>query len=112
MSALSLWRYMRYLQENNLDAARYELAFWVRFTTPLSSIVMLLIALPFVFSSQRAGGFGQRLFVGIIIGVSFFLLNRMLNHVGLVYGLPPLLSATFPLIMFMGAAIWALKRIR
>lgn len=112
MSAISLWRYMRYLQSNNLDAARYELAFWVRFTTPLSSIVMLLIALPFVFSSQRTGGFGQRLFIGIIIGVSFFLLNRMLNHMGLVYGLPPILSATFPLMLFMGAAIWALRRIR
>jgi len=112
MSALSLWRYMQYLKDNNLDASHYELAFWVRFTTPFSSIVMLLIALPFVFSSQRTGDFGQRLFIGIVLGVSFFLLNRLLNHMGLVYGLPPILSATFPLIIFTGGAVWALKRIR
>lgn len=112
MSALSLSQYVQYLSENNLDASRYELAFWVRFTTPLSSLVMLLIAMPFVFSSQRSGGFGQNLFIGILVGIVFFILNRMLNHMGLVYGLPPFLSASLPLLMFMGAAVLALRRIR
>ena len=112
MSALSLSQYVKYLSDNNLDASRYELAFWVRFTTPLSSLVMLLIAMPFVFSSQRSGGFGQNLFIGILVGIIFFIVNRMLNHMGLVYGLPPFLSASLPLLMFMGAAVLALRRIR
>lgn len=112
MSAYSLSKYVQYLHQNNLDAARYELAFWVRFTTPLSSLVMLLIAMPFVFSSQRSGGFGQRLFFGILIGVGFYMFNRMLNHMGLVYGLPPFLSASLPLLVFMAVAVIALRRIR
>lgn len=112
MSAMSLFRYVEYLKANGLDASHYEMAFWLRFTTPISSLIMLLIALPFVFSSQRSGGFGQRLFFGILIGVVFFLFNRMLNHIGLVYGLPPALSASLPLLAFSFAAFWALKRIR
>ena len=112
MSAMSLYRYVDYLKNNGLDASHYEMAFWLRFTTPASSLIMLLISLPFVFSSQRSGGFGQRLFIGILIGVSFFLFNRMLNHMGLVYGLPPVLSASLPLIVFSFAAFWALRRIR
>ncbi|RMG57069.1 MAG: LPS export ABC transporter permease LptG [Gammaproteobacteria bacterium] len=112
MSLRDLSRYTRYLKQNHLDAARYELAFWTRFSTPLSSLVMLMVALPFVFSSRRSGGFGQQLFLGIVIGIVFFLLNRMLNHVGLVYHLPPVLAAFLPLLLFAGAAGWALRRIR
>ncbi|SFM35674.1 lipopolysaccharide export system permease protein [Ectothiorhodospira mobilis] len=112
MSAWTLWRYITYLRDNSLDAAPYELAFWSRFTTPLSSLVMLLLALPFVFGSLRSGGAGQRLFIGILVGVGFHLLNRMLNHMGLVYGLPPLLSAALPMVLFLAVAVVALRRVR
>ncbi|MFP4244691.1 MAG: LPS export ABC transporter permease LptG [Ectothiorhodospira sp.] len=112
MSAWTLWRYIRYLRDNSLDSAPYELAFWTRFSTPLSSLVMLLLAVPFVFGSLRTGGAGQRLFIGILIGVGFHLLNRMLNHMGLVYGLPPLVSAVLPMALFLVIAVAALRRVR
>ncbi|EHQ52015.1 MULTISPECIES: LPS export ABC transporter permease LptG [Ectothiorhodospira] len=112
MSAWALARYITYLRENNLESAPYELAFWSRFTTPLSSLVMLLLAIPFIFGSLRTGGAGQRLFIGILIGVGFHLLNRTLNHMGLVYGIPPFLSAVLPLTVFLLVALWALRRVR
>ncbi|MCG5495278.1 LPS export ABC transporter permease LptG [Ectothiorhodospira variabilis] len=112
MSAWTLARYIGYLRENNLESAPYELAFWTRFTTPLSSLVMLLLAIPFIFGSLRTGGAGQRLFIGILIGVGFHLLNRMLNHMGLVYGMPPLLAAVLPMAVFLVIALWAIRRVR
>jgi lipopolysaccharide export system permease protein len=112
MSAATLAHYVGYLRDNNLDSARYELAFWLRFSTPLSSLVMLLLAIPFVFGSLRTGSAGQRLFIGVLIGVGFHLLNRTLNHMGLVYGLPPLLSASLPLLIFFAVALLALRRVR
>lgn len=111
MSAWTLAKYVTYLRDNNLDAKRYELAFWVRFTTPLSSLVMLLLAIPFVFGSLRSGGAGQRLFVGLLVGVGFYIFNRTMNHLGLVYGLSPFLSATLPLLVFLGLSLAALRRI-
>jgi lipopolysaccharide export system permease protein len=112
MAATTLAQYVTYLRDNDLDSAHFELAFWMRFSTPLSSLVMLLLAIPFVFGSMRTGGAGQRLFVGLLIGVGFHLLNRTLNHMGIVYGLPPLLSATLPTLLFFGVALVALRRVR
>jgi lipopolysaccharide export system permease protein len=111
MSAWTLAQYVAYLSANGLDADRYELAFWVRFTTPLSSLVMLLLALPFVFAAQRSGSAGQRLFIGVLIGVVFYLISRGSNHLGLVYGFSPFISATAPLVVFLAAGIFALRRV-
>ena len=112
MSAMTLRQYVNYLRENNLDSAQYELAYWMRFTIPLSSLVMLLLAIPFVFGSLRTGSAGQRLFIGVLIGVGFHLLNRTFNHMGIVYGLAPLLSASLPMLIFLGVALVALRRVK
>lgn len=112
MSAFALVRYIAYLRSNKLDAARYELAFWQRFTTPASALVMLMLAVPFVFGSLRSGGAGQRLFIGVVIGVGFYFFNRLSNQMGLVYGLPPLLSAALPLLVFAFGSLIALRRLR
>lgn len=112
MSAWRLAGYVDYLKANHLASQRYELAFWTRFTTPLSSLVMLMLALPFVFGPMRSGGAGQRLFIGALIGLAFHLFNRALNHLALVYGLDPLLGAALPLAVFMTVGIVAIARMR
>ncbi|MEJ2061401.1 MAG: LPS export ABC transporter permease LptG [Gammaproteobacteria bacterium] len=112
MSAWALARYVAYLRANRLDARRYEYAFWSRFTVPLSSLVMLLLAMPFVFGSQRKTGFGQQLFVGIMVGLGFYLLSRLSGSFGLAYGLSPFLSAASPLLLFLAASLVALRRVR
>ena len=111
MRARDLYTYVRYLRANRLDSRQYELAFWNRFVTPLSSLVMLLLALPFVFGSQRSGGAGQRLFLGVLLGLGYFLAARLLNQAGLVLGLPPLLSAVAPPAAFLGLAVALLRRV-
>jgi lipopolysaccharide export system permease protein len=112
MSAWKLAEYIHYLKANHLAAQSYELAFWTRFTTPLSSLVMLLLALPFVFGPMGSGGTGQRLFIGIMIGLAFHLFNRALNHLALVYGLDPLLGAILPLMVFILGGGIAIARMR
>lgn len=112
MAVGALAKYIDYLKQNELDAARYELALWTRFTIPVSGLVMLLLALPFVFGSTRAGSAGQRLFIGALLGVSIYLLNRILNHAALVVGLPPILGAVLPVLPFLAASIMMLRRVR
>lgn len=111
MSARHLYDYYHYLRDNSLDSSQYELAFWNRFMTPLSALVMLLLALPFVFGSQRTGGAGQRIFIGIMLGIGYFLLSNLLNQMGLVYGLSPFVSAVAPLMVFASLGVWMLRRI-
>ncbi|MEB4591198.1 LPS export ABC transporter permease LptG [Candidatus Thiothrix sp. Deng01] len=112
LAARELAEFIQHQRENDLNSDRFEQAFWQHFTTPLSTLVMLIIAAPFVFSFQRNAGAGQRIFIGIIIGIAFFLFSRILGNVGIVYGIPPLLSATLPLLVFLAGGTWMLWRVR
>ncbi|MDQ7075694.1 MAG: LPS export ABC transporter permease LptG [Gammaproteobacteria bacterium] len=111
MSARELYNYIEYLRNNELDASRYELAFWSSLLAPLSALVMLLLAMPFVFGSLRSSGAGQKILLGTLIGVGYFLLARLFGHLGLVYGLSPFISAVLPLLLFLGAGVYLLRRV-
>jgi lipopolysaccharide export system permease protein len=112
LSGSALRKVIKHQKENALKSDRYELAYWKRFSVPISTLVMLILAMPFLFGSQRGGGTGQRIFIGIIIGITFFLLNRVLNELGIVYGITPFISAFLPLFIFLLASLFILQRIR
>ena len=113
MSAIDLLQYSNYLEQNNLDAVSYELAFWIKVFTPLTCMVMLLVAIPLVINmTSRSGGTGQRVITGILLGMLFYVFNRAVNHLGVVFGHVPVLSAAIPLIFVTGIVVVLLKRIR
>ncbi|MGV6809221.1 MAG: LPS export ABC transporter permease LptG [bacterium] len=112
LSAQELAEYISHQDQNELNTLRLEQAFWTRFSTPLSVLVMLILAIPFAFGSQRTGGAGQRLFIGIIVGLIFFLLNRSMGHMSIVYGISPLLSSALPLLLFLSFGLFLLYRLR
>ena len=90
---------IEYLRRNQLDALKFESAYWSRWFYPFNVIVLCLATLPFAFGSLRSGGFGKRLFLGILIGISALLVQRMFVGLADVYRfdvrwaflLPPLL---------------------
>ena len=110
LTAFDLYRYVRYLHDNHLEAARYELALWAKAVMPFSSMVMLLLGLPFVFGAIRTTGAGQRIFIGCMIGVAYFLVNKLINHMGLLYGVSPFLSAWAPVTIFAVIAVVVLRK--
>ncbi len=112
LTALELARFIEHQSENSLSTERFELEYWKHFTTPLSTLVMLILAAPLVFGFQRNAGAGQRIFIGILIGIAYLLLDKIISRTGLVYGLSPLLSAGLPLVLFSLAGLFMLNRIR
>ena len=112
---LAVWdlrAFVRYFEENGLDASRFELAFWRKIISPISSVVMMLLAVPFVFGSLRDTSMGQRVLVGVLVGIGFHIANSSLSNLGLLQGVPPLLSAALPtLLFFIGGAVW-IRRLR
>ena len=111
---LSIWelqKYITYLRDNGLDAKSYQLALWNKLIAPLTTLVMLLFAVPFAFGPLRSAGSGQRIVVGVLIGVGFYLFSQILGHLGQVYGLNPLFSAAFPPLLFFGAGVVALYKL-
>lgn len=110
MNAKKLKKYINYLNENELNSRRYQLAYYNRFAVPLSGIAMLLLAVPFVFRSLRAGGLGQRIAIGIGVAVVFHLLSRVLSNASVVYDVPPLLGSFLPTLLVIFIATIALKK--
>ncbi len=110
LSMLHLSRYIAHLRRNNQDTGRYELAWWQKLFMPLATLVMVLLATPFVFRQIRSGGLSQQVFIGIMLGLVFVVLNRSFGYVGLIYGLPAVISAFLPIVLFLFLAIYLLRR--
>jgi len=110
LSIAELSDLIQYQRSNNLNADKFELAYWKRFSAPLSALVMLLLAMPFLFGSQRGGGAGQRVFIGIIAGIAFFLINKVLNQLGVVYGVSAIVSAFSPPALVLAISLLSLSR--
>lgn len=107
LSMLSLYR----LRQSQQNVSTYELAFWMKVIKPFSVIIMLIIALPFVFGSMRTTSVGQRLLVGVLLGLGFHMFNQALNHIGIGFGLNAIVSAVLPSVLFAMAGLFALRRI-
>jgi lipopolysaccharide export system permease protein len=112
LSIRDLWVYVDYLERNGLDAQSYRLALWRKVLAPLTYLAMLVVAMPFVFGPQRTASTGQRLLVGLLLGLVFFLINYVLGNVVLLYGYPPLVGAILPSLLFLAAGFLALHRLR
>ncbi|MFT5446076.1 MAG: lipopolysaccharide export system permease protein [Gammaproteobacteria bacterium] len=112
LSIIGLRRYIGYLGKNGLDTARFEFALWHKFIYPLATGVMILLAVPLVLGRLKSSGLGQRIVVGVIVGISFHVISQAAGQFGLVYGLSAAISATMPSALFAIAAMWMLSRIR
>lgn len=111
LSGLDLYRYINYLQQNNQRSVEYELAFWRRLSYPLTGATMIFLAVPFVFGSLRSVAIGQRILIGALLGVGFYMINQIMGNVGLVYEFNPLISALFPPILCLSVAMILMRRI-
>lgn len=96
---LSIWQlqeYISHLGSNKQDTSTYELEFWSKIVTPFATLVMLILAVPFVFKDARSGNLGRSLFSGIMIGLGFFISNQAFSYFVTLFGIPPLLGAALP----------------
>lgn len=111
LSASGLYQYVRYLKLNGLNADRYEQALWTKLAVPVVSVVMVLLAVPFVFGSLRSATIGHKMLVGVLVGVGYHLFNKMFSFFGIVYELNPILTALFPTLLASIAAFFLIRRV-
>jgi lipopolysaccharide export system permease protein len=111
---LSIWglhRYIRYMKANDQDARSYEVAFWGKVVQPFLILAMIFVAIPLLLGSSRSSGTGARIFIGILVGIVFYLISRTFAYLALLYGLSPVVAAFTPPLLFLGAALWVLRRV-
>ena len=113
MSTVDLWRYSHHLSSQEQASQRHAIQFWKRALYPFACFVMVALALPFAYLSSRRGGLSLKVFGGIMLGISFVLLNNVAGHVGVLRDWTPWLVAAVPslvyLLMSMAAFSWLVR---
>ena len=107
MGTLDLFNYIQHLDANGQTAQRYEIEFWKKVFYPLSCLVMVILALPFAYLHFRSGGIATYVFAGVMIGISFFLLNNVFGYIGNLQNWQPWLAAATPGMLYMAISLCA-----
>ncbi len=100
MRTVDLFGYIQHLNNNEQSAQRYEIEFWRKVFYPLSCLVMVVLALPFAYLHTRSGGVAGYVFIGVMIGISFFLLNNMFGFIGNLQQWTPWFAAGLPSMIY------------
>ena len=93
-----------FCDENKLDASTAQLIFWQKISSPLTVIVMCLLAFPFVLGVQRQSNVGHRLLIGILLGLVFVVVNRLVTQLAVQFGFNAILVALLPSLIFLAVA--------
>ncbi|KKB65144.1 permease [Robbsia andropogonis] len=109
MSIYALSSYISHLRENSQDAQRYLTALWRKIFYPFAVFVMLTLSLPFAYLHSRAGVVGMKVFGGIMLGMSFQLINTLFSHIGNLNTWPAPLTAALPSLIYLVMGMVGLK---
>lgn len=109
MSFYGLLKYISYLRKNDQETAPYEQALWAKIIKPFTIFAMVLLAILMVRSESRFTQVGQRIFLGSLVGVLFYICDQTSAHMGIVYNINPVVSVTAPTIILLTVILFLLR---
>ena len=114
MPIIDLFQFIRHLDANDQASQGYEIELWRKIFYPLSCLVMVVLALPFAYLHFRTTGISTFVFIGVMTGISFFLLNNLFGHFGNLRHWWPWLAAAAPGMIYsvlsLSAFAWLVLR--
>ena len=111
MTYLELKRYVDELKQSGFDVTNLMVDLYRKLSFPLVSFIMVIIGIPFSFTTGRKGAFygiGLCVAVGIIYWSTFELFDKL----GGINRLSPLIAAWFPNLIFGFGGIWLMLRVK
>lgn len=111
-SISGLYRFAQFFDAQGLDSATYFLAFWKKLLQPLATLVLVILAISFVFGPLRESTMGFRVFVAIGIGLVFTIMQRLMEPASLLYGFSPLLAVLTPILVCATVGLLLMRRVR
>jgi lipopolysaccharide export system permease protein len=102
-----LVRYILYLRSNGLDTHHFQVIFWQQVSIVIAIIAMGLLSLPMLVGSTRSISAGQRITIGGIIGIVFYLVQQLTGHLAGLFNLLPSLTILAPVCALLAVAILA-----
>lgn len=110
MGSLELRDSIEYRKRNRLDAGDFEEIYWGRWFYPFNALALCLAAIPFAFGSLRSGGYGKRLFVGIVFALGFFMLQQMFSRLAGIYRFDYRIAYALPPLIMLGVSGYLFNR--
>jgi lipopolysaccharide export system permease protein len=110
LSLRDLSRNIDYLRANRQNPTVYTTAWWTRVFYPLNTLLLVLCALPFAYGTLRSGGLGKRVFIGVLVAIAWYFLQRAAISTGTVFGLPPFFVNLIPALLLVAIAAWYYRR--
>ena len=101
LNIVELYRFINYLDSNDLDSSPYRMVFHSRIASLLAIPIMCLFALPFSLGFLRKKGIGFRIISGVMIGLLYFLLQQTLAESAVVYNFEPFLVGWLPILLLI-----------
>jgi lipopolysaccharide export system permease protein len=111
LSVTDLYQYVQGLKQRGEQSYRYELLFWQKIMIPISAAIMILLGMPFVFGSQRTVSTGKRITMGVLAGVTFYVVSQLITHMGSLQQWSPMLIASAPSGMVLAVLIFIKMRV-
>ncbi len=96
LSVTDLYQFVQGLKQRGEQSYRYELLFWQKIMIPISTAIMILLGMPFVFGSQRTVSTGKRITLGVLAGITFYVISQLITHIGSLQQWSPMLIASAP----------------
>ena len=96
LSLYGLINYINHLKLNNQDSRLYDQALWQKALNPIMILIMMVLAVCVVKCNASSVGLGQRVFIGVLLGITFHLANQISRHLGIVYDIPIFISVSLP----------------
>ena len=93
--------YIRYLKKNGMDTHHFRVIFWKQVSIAIAVVAMGLLSLPLLVGSTREVSASQRIILGGIIGIVFYLLQQMTGHLAGLFNLVPSLTVLTPVLILL-----------
>ena len=105
LSTFTIIKQIKFLTDNKLRAGVFEVELYNRLVKPISLIAMILLAMLFIFGSNRDVTLGRKIFFGVAIGLSFELISRIGGAMALSFNFSPFVSSFAPSILVITISI-------
>ena len=105
-----LHSYARYLDKQKLDSIDYRLVFWQKIFQPLATLSLVVFAISFILGPLRQVTMGFRIFVGVLVGLAFQTVQKLLGPASIVWGFSPFVAVLVPVLISLILGIIILRR--
>ena len=99
-----------YRKRNRLEAGEFEEIYWGRWFYPINVLALCLAAIPFAFGTLRSGGYGKRLFLGIVFALGFYTLQKMAIQMAGIFRFDYRVAYALPPAIMLAVSLWLFKR--